>query len=494
MSAAVVAMPDYSLQVGGRPCPVSTLDRLSAVVLSQVANRSACCRLTLRLDTDAADLVAAFPLGAELVLRIDETPLFSGTITAQEEDYAAEQTSWLVVQAYDRLQVLADRQPVRVFAQTDSQSVLEELAATAGVTLVAPGTGPRFERLYQVHRSDLDLLVELCWRSGWSCHQHRETLLVFDASGTGPPLRLTHGQNLRALRTISNARALPTDITVQSWSPRAVETGSVMTDSPRVAAVGAAGGRTVTGLASDGSAQTTAWAQGELDRRHQQAERCELVCAGDPALHPGAVVELIGLTTPRRYTLTEVIHRIDAAGGYRCEASSAAPDVPALERGALVTIGEVTAVADPAGQGRVQVALPAYGSLPSEWLPVVMPGAGAGKGLVALPATGDSVLVLACGHDLAQAVVLGGLYRHGQAPADCGVSGGATTGFHFMTPGGQSLHLDDAADTVAVQSCQGHRLSLEPGGVTVHSTGSLTLEAPGNTVTIRGNHVDFKRG
>ena len=495
MSGAVLTLPVWDLRIAGAACAPAMLARAVGVTVRHIASRSSCLELELRLEDDAAEVIAALPLGAAIELALDGGDLFRGEITAHEEEYPAAGGDRLWVRAYDQLQALAERQPVRVLGPLSAAAALRDLAGGCGLSVVTPGEGPRFEQLFQVGRSDLDLIAEVCWRAGWACIQRGSELQVFALSGSGPAILLRRGRELRSLRRIRNARALPQRIAVETWSPTDVTKGSdAATASTRPSLATAAEARSVAGLASDDPAQAAAWAQGELDRRHQDAERCRICCEGDVALVPGAVIAIEGYGVTTTHCIGSATHVIDASGGYRCELDTGAPPAPKPQRATTATIATVTAVNDPNGQGRIQVSFDAYADLGSRWLPVVLPGAGAGKGLVALPAKGDRVLVLACGGDLAQAVVLGALWESGGAPESAGVSGGDTKAYHLVTPGGQILHLDDAANTAELTSSQGHRLTLEPGGVTLSSKGSLTLEAPGGSVTITGSSVDFKQG
>ena len=140
---------------------------------------------------------------------------------------------------------------------------------------------------------------------------------------------------------------------------------------------------------------------------------------------------------------------------------------------------------------------------------MVVPGAGSDKGIIALPDVDDRVLVLLVNGDPAQAVVLGGLYGP-QAPPDAGVEDGAVRRYTLVTPGGQRVQLDDAQETVRVENSNGDFLQLSPDEVRlgdsngslieltpsrcyIHAAARLEIEAPGQSVVIRGQSIDFER-
>ena len=140
--------------------------------------------------------------------------------------------------------------------------------------------------------------------------------------------------------------------------------------------------------------------------------------------------------------MTAVIHTIDRIGGFVSEISSAPPRRRMRPRHAAAAPGIVSRVDDPDGLGRVRVVLPTYENLETDWIGVLSPGAGGGKGFITLPNVDDQVLVLLAHDDPSQSVVLGGLYGS-KAPPDVGIENGAVRRFTLVTPGGQRLRLDD---------------------------------------------------
>jgi hypothetical protein len=124
-----------------------------------------------------------------------------------------------------------------------------------------------------------------------------------------------------------------------------------------------------------------------------------------------------------------------------------------------------------------------------------MAAAGPDKGLVLLPDLDDRVLVLLCRDDPAQGVVLGGLYGAGGLPevADLGAPA-ARRPFALRTPGGHLIQLDDGGDAVLVRDRAGSFVKLLPDRVLIHAEADLTIQAPGKSVVIRGNKIDFQKG
>ena len=109
-----------------------------------------------------------------------------------------------------------------------------------------------------------------------------------------------------------------------------------------------------------------------------------------------------------------------------------------------------------------------------------------------LPDVGDHVLLLFAHEDPGEGVVLGGLYGM-PGPPDSGVEGSSVRRYTLLTPGGQRVCLDDARHVIRVEDSSGSYLNLSPNKVTVHAAADLDIEAPGRSVTIRGENIDFER-
>jgi phage baseplate assembly protein gpV len=157
-----------------------------------------------------------------------------------------------------------------------------------------------------------------------------------------------------------------------------------------------------------------------------------------------------------------------------------------------MTLGSVASVDDPDRLGRLQVTLPGYADLVTDWLQFLSPGAGGGKGLVAPPDVGDLVLLLIDLADPSQAIVLGSLYGEGGLPAGHDVLG-KNASFCFLTPGGQRIRLDDDKRSVRIENQDGSVLQMAPDEVKLHAATRMTIEAPGQKLVIRAQFIDFER-
>jgi len=450
-----------------------------------------------------------------------EGSLFTGQVTAVHYGYGSSQEREVRVRGYDLLHRLRKRQPVRAHVQLTLVELARTLVADLGVSVEASEPGPVWQRLVQYRQSDFELMAEVAERCGLYFMLEDEVLRFFPLEGRGPVVPLQSGSSLLEVGIDVNADPACRSVAAMGWDPWRVEQHVGQADIPRVGrqtaaeappeTVGGTGERTIVGETVQDDLQVEGIAQAELDRCIAREVSLHGVADGDPRLRPGAIIQVRGVADPLcgQYVLTKVTHKIDRNQGFISEIDTAPPEPRARMRGTLTTYGRVTQVEDPESLGRIRVSLPNYGDVETDWLEVVMPGAGADKGIIALPEVGDKVLLLFAREDPAQGVVVGGLYGS-QGPPDAGVEDGAVRRYTFLTSGGQRVRLDDAGKKVRIENSGGNYLQASPGKVKIgnsdgsfvelsgdtvriHSETTLEIEAPGQSIVIRGQSIDFER-
>lgn len=239
--------------------------------------------------------------------------------------------------------------------------------------------------------------------------------------------------------------------------------------------------------------EATLIAQAELDRATARRSNLSAIAEGNPDLRPGTQVDVEGVAPLRtRFVLTSVTHLIDSRAGFLTELSSLPP--PRRRRGGSVsfTKGVVSHVDDPNGLGRVRATLPGYGGVETDWMPLVVPGAGRGKGFVMVPDVGDTVVLLLPGGDPGQAIVLGGLFGE-LTPPESGVVGQRVLRSTLATAEGHRVMLDDETKSIRIQDPKGSYVELSPSTMKLHSEVELVIEAPGKPIVIAGDSIDFRR-
>jgi phage baseplate assembly protein gpV/phage protein D len=487
--------------VGGRP-PGGGAQVLTVRVASRLA-LPAQCEVTLDPGGAGSGWAGSWPLGDELVVRVAGAgePLFEGEVTCVELVRAPDGTGVTRIRGYDRLHRLRKRQQARVFESLTVAGLAEALAGDLGLRVDAPEEGPRVERLVQHRQHDLGLLVEAAGRAGLYPVVRGDALRLVTLEGSGDPVKLHYGQSLWEARIEANLDRVAGSYRALGWHPQRAEPIEQRAGAPRsgrrVALHPGPGDARVDGdlLLVDqpgrGADELSAAAQAALDASAARAVVLHGVADGDTGLWAGGLVEVSGIADEAdgRYVLTEAVHTVDGAG-WSTRLSTAPPAAEPVPPGASITLGRVSDVDDPQKLGRVRVSLPGYGDTDAGWLGVLCPGAGQGRGIVALPDVDDTVLV-ALPHGVpAAGVVLGSLYGTVEPP-DAGVDGGAVRRWSLHTADGQSVVVDDDKHSIRLRDKGGSFVELTPDLVRMHANTDLTVEAPGHAMTLRANTIDF---
>jgi phage baseplate assembly protein gpV len=500
MTPSTVAAVD--LEVAGQAWRPGPEHLLTARVCSRLG-QPAQCDLGFAAGTGGGAWPADWDLGAALRVRVrgEDADLFLGEVTCVELVRSAGPLA-ARVRAYDPLHRLRKRQRPRVFTDITPAGLAGELTGDLDLTVAAAEQGPRLDRVVQHRQSDFALLVEVCAAAGLHPVVRGRTLHLLTLAGTGDPVPLRFGATLWEARVEANLDRVASRFTAIGWHPQRAETFTYQAHSPRdgrssplrvdPGAVGVDGAATLVDQPGRSLDEVAGRAQSTLDISAASAVVLHGVAAGDAGLWAGNRVTVRGMapSVDGGYALTEATHTIDG-GGYRCAFTTEPPEPVAAPPGAGITLGRVTAVDDPDGLGRVRVTLPALGDVDAGWIGVLCPGAGRGRGLVALPDRGDHVLVALPHQNPADAVVLGSVYGT-TAPPDAGVDGNAVRRWSLRTADGQSIVVDDGAHSVKVENKGGSYVELAPGTVRLHATTDLVIDAPGHALTIRAASVDFE--
>jgi phage protein D/phage baseplate assembly protein gpV len=502
----VRGLPALNVELGGAPLPPEALRSLGSVRVQQRLCLPTLCEL---IFVDPRGLLATSRVAPGTSLRVSaaaqEVPLFAGEVTAVEYAHVAGGPREVRVRGYDVLHRLRKRQPVRAHVQVSLRDVARELVADLGLSVEAASPGPLWRHLVQHGQSDLDFLVELADRCGVYLALRDGALRLVTLEGEGEPVPLLLGEGLREATVEVNGAPACRAVSADGWDPlrarhhsarisRARQGREVEAEAPP-SLLDSPGERALVNELAEGDSHAEAAAQAELDHRSAREVVLTALAEGDARLRPGTRVEVRGLTpaVSGRYVLTAVNHLLDTQRGFVSELSSAPPPPRPRTRASAATLGVVSSVEDPDKLGRVRATLPAYGGVETEWMQVLCAGAGAGRGVVALPDVGDTVLLVLADGDPARGVVLGGLFGE-HAPADPGVEGGAVRRYTVRTAGGHLLRLDDAGKALRLEDSKGSYLELTPSGVRLHAKAALDIEAPGQPVVIRGRSIDFRRG
>lgn len=501
----MTAMRGVTVTVGGSPLTDDVMRGLSGVRVAQKLNQPTQCELSFATGSGAGAEIDALRLGAKVSVKVadEDEPLFEGELTAFEVEYAGDGTAQLRARAYDPLHRLRKHQELRVFEDVTAADLAGQLAGGSGLSVDAEENGPRIERLLQHRHTDLDLLLEVAGRAGLHLTVEGDTLHLTTLDGFGFAVPLELGKTVYSLRTEANLDQAAGESAALGWHPQKAEpieertsdarSGRRIPLRPDPSDVGADGVRTAVDQPGRSDDELAAIAQARLDARVAALVTVSGDAEGDPDLRPGHRIDLSGCAEQLAgtYVLTEVVHTIDGSG-FLSRFSTQPPVVTTPMPGAAVTtLGKVSDVDDPDRLGRVRIELPAYGGLDAGWLGVVFPGAGKGKGIIALPDPDDTVLVLLPGGEPAAGIVIGSLYGAVE-PYDAGIDSNKSRRWSMRTAGGQAFVIDDDGK-MRLQNETGSFVELTPDVMTLHAATDLVIEAPGKAMRIRANTVDFQQ-
>lgn len=504
--SVIASLPHLDIELDGASLAETAAASLEEVRVQHRLSQPSLCELTFFVTRDPIPGLQDLRAGCRIRLTLPSSSacLFDGEITALEYSYEPAHGQTLRVRCYDKLHRLRKRQPVRVHVQVTAADLARELVADLGLTVEAERDGPLSQNLIQHRQSDLELLVDVSQRFGLYLTLRGDVLHLIGLQGAGDSVELELGKSLLEARLEVNAEPACRSVWAKGWDASRVETHESRADNANIGRevdaeappdlFGTDGERTLADEVLPDDRHAAAVAQAELDLRSAGEVTLWGVAEGDSDLMPGTAVDVAGVASglAGRYVLTSVTHLVNRRTGFISEISSAPPVVERHRGNVTAAWGTVTSVDDPEKLGRVRASLPALGEIETDWLGVMAPGAGGGKGFVFLPDVGDQVLVLFVGGEVRQGIVLGGLWGT-KGPGDYGVDGSSIRRFTLGTPRGQKITLDDNGESIRLENKGGSFLEFSPKKAHLHSVVDVEIEAPGRGVVIKGKTIDFRQ-
>jgi phage protein D/phage baseplate assembly protein gpV len=482
----VQTLPSASVTVNG----IDLDDAAGTILELEVAQRTydpSACEVRLRARGDAASSLITTGSPMSVRIGVEQRSIFEGTIVAVEYIFGPAGEQQVRLLAYDALDALRRRMPVRVHVDTTFADLARELTADAGLSVDCASSTPVQRRIVQHRRSDLDLLAEVAERAGLGFCVEGGVLRAYPLEGEGAPVEFVRGSSLRELRVLSSDEPTVSGVDVHGWDSGHAEArhGSARGEG----ASGVALALTNIEIESDANADVLARAQ--LGRRVLAALHLCAVVEGDARLRPGmrATLSGVGDHLAGPYCIMESTHRFTRDQGYTTTLSSAVPRPHPPSQDVSATLGIVVDVRDPESLGRIKVKYPALANAESDWLQIVAAGAGGNKGLVAVPAIDDKVLVLTLCDDPSHGIVLGALYGTSGMPKRKETS---FSGYAFFSPQGHVIEMNDD-DALSIRAKGGSYIELGSKRTMVHSESDIVMEAQGKTITIRADRVDFEQ-
>lgn len=497
------------VRIADRELSAASWHGLTRIRLSLRANSPT--QLAMEWQLSTSDELPSVATGAAVMCEFEDYR-FEGKISALE--IASADTGALVLKlvAYDRLEQLRRQAFVRQIPGGRAPDVVRALVEPAGLDVDFIGDPLEILPTTLGGHSHFELLNALSAALGFCFFVEGSTVKSFELDASkAPHVQLAWGALFRP-RLVDNEHPAISRMTI-SGSHLGLSSGFSAEQSAQLGGgvEGAPRKSIVAVLGSEKEATVRALAQAR--RAAAEANTIEATSSLQSRLRPGQVLELeeIPIHGKRRFVLTEVVHEWGGQVEPFTRFSSKPPQAPSSNSSPSICTGQVVELD---AKGRVRVRFPSF-EAESGWLRVTSAGAGPSGGIAALPDLGDEVLVLSPDDDPSHGVVLGGLWADG--PDDACAQVGARTGLRLNAKR-QELHMNHSSDTIKLHNAEGSGIRLQGDQVEVSSPGQLELkaragrltlsdslsalhaendlliEAPGRTITIRANKVNFEQG
>jgi Rhs element Vgr protein len=564
----VAKIADIRIEINGSSLPKAVYDRLISCQVESVLGMPDMAVLLFSDDPLSPTLVTdtdRFSLGKTVKIQLPtdeanttfETVLI-GEIVTIEPEFTSSMTLNLRVTAYHKAHRLARERKTRSFVNVTHSDIVSQIAGEYGLQAQVTSTSSVVPYYLQGNVTDLELLYELAALNERILY-FRDGKLFFQSfrdMASSATATLEWGKQLLEFTPrIGGARQV-NSVEVRGWDWSQKQAITYTSTTPTVQANKI--GDTITAQAAFNTAKHTAVtytvnsaaeAEAVAKRLHNQY-RSDFITAVGHAIGNGSVlagkkvnIQQVTQRFSGTYTISSVTH-IYNADGYFMDFTASGTFEPVLadliertlQREAQVWPGVYTALVtnnndQDKNLGRVKLKMPWLNNeVETDWVRVLSPNAGNGRGFFFVPEINDEVLIAFENGDIKRPYVLGGLYN-GQDAAPLTASQyhaeGSTKKRVLKSRSGHTLEFDDTsnAEVVTLRSKSGHQLvmddSSEPkivlkdktgtlkitfdsqskkiiidanatGGMDLKSPGKITIKSSGSDVVIEGINVNAK--
>ncbi|HEX8013679.1 MAG TPA: phage baseplate assembly protein V [Flavobacterium sp.] len=214
----------------------------------------------------------------------------------------------------------------------------------------------------------------------------------------------------------------------------------------------------------------------------------------------GQVFTIQNQTVEHELIVIEVTHISQVHGNYSCHFKAIPADVAAphytdvhVFAKAETQSAKIKDNNDPEGLGRVKVQYNwTNGSTTSDWLRMVQPHSGAGKGFYFIPEIGEEVVVAFEGDNVQSPYVIGAHYN-GLESSGYSSSGNDKKVIH--TRSGTKILFNDAEGSILIEDPSGNTYLMDgQGNINVNAPKNFTLNAGENVNITAGKNVTINAG
>jgi Rhs element Vgr protein len=450
--------------------------------------------------SESDDFAPGTQIDIEVGYNRQNTPVFSGIIVKQGLRQCSGGPSQLVLecrsQAIKMTAVRKNADHGKPGSTLTDSELMESLILAHGLTAKVTATTPSLPWIIQFNCSDWDFLVIRAQINGMLVLADGKNIAVKAPDFTQKPaLSVTYGIDIMELQTEIDAATQWSGVQCSAWDPAQQAMASA---SASPTGVNTLGSDTTSSLASvlDGgtvnlasstplpSDQLQAWASAEMLKSELAKISGRIRFQGSSKIAPGGLLQIAGLG--KRFNgkgfVGAVTHLIEN-GNWTTEVAlgmdpawfAHKPDVSGPPVGAQLPpvrglqLGVVKKIdGDPAGERRVQVALPVVAAAPAlVWARLGSFYATKDGGAFFYPEIDDEVVLGFLDNDPRYPVILGSLYSSSRPgpPATAGQTDALTPDADnstkaIITHGGLRCVLDDKNQVITLQTPGGNQLVL----------------------------------
>ena len=414
------------IDVGGAPLSALWADTLVGLRIERTAGTAAHASLKFGYAQFDDRVHADLAMGTELEISVFEgaAPLFKGTILSRSAEVSRGGRLGYSFEAFDASYKLGQASIHRSYNDTTIASVVSDIVSEHGLTGDVNVGDTATYPIVHVAGTVRQVLDRLARDYGCEWYVDDATLVFKERVAGSAGIELKYGENLISIRARESTADTNQSVRVLGWDPAVKEpvTATKSRDSSSPASYLAA-----SPVVLRSATQATAMADGLASRLDSARTSIRGEVRVMPELVPGSFINIANIPewdATVLHEVTSVVHEFGSGRGFFTRFTVGALDpgglvdltggssTDALERVTTgVTIGIVTDTADPDGYSRVKVKFPYLDDTVSGWARLVLPGAGASRGLHVIPEIDDEVVVLFEHGDLRYPYVLGGLWN-----------------------------------------------------------------------------------
>ncbi len=533
MPATVLDM-NFKISVDGTDLAATVMKDVVEVTVDSAVFLPTTCTIILNA-TDFAYLDSGtFELGKKLKITIETENMqsqanmgvvFDGEITAVEAEYMPDVSTLLRIRGYDRAYRLAQGKKTRTFLKMSDKDIISKLASEGGLTADVPSTPVTYDYVIQANQTNWDFIVSRARRNGLLVKCEGTKLILAKPAVGSANATLEWAKDLFQFEPRLSVLGQYSVSSGLGWDAKKkqaiVGQGSAPSSTHQAIGYGKSGAAAVKNLIGNAEEVLTEYPVFSIDEAKAlagaamvEAEgrwvRAEGVCACNPLLLAGKVVEIKGVGTKfgGKYFLSQVRHEISSQGyqtWFSINGSSSATLLGLLEhedemanpRIDGVVTALVTNIKDPENGGKIKVKFPwmpkADGAeIESSWARVAAPNAGKERGMVFYPEVDDEVLVAFEHGDMNYPIIVGALWNGKDTPPkEADLSSGKNNTRVIKSRSGHLIILDDSdgKEKITVQDKTGKNsiiFDTSSNTITFSAEKDLVFAAKGK-ITLKGD-------